>query len=144
MNLGFRKKTILDRRIKEIRQEISEVRGEIRALSKGKAPPSRAAPVAPPDARSAYAEAAAPRPSAAVRWRQSTFGMVWKKRGQPELLPKEGTLQTRDERFVDYLATNLQAERPLRYERQIQRNKAIAMTVFVLLVLLWLLYRHLF
>jgi hypothetical protein len=47
----------------------------------------------------------------------------------------------RDSKFADFLSSSLEPVRPLRRERRIQRNKVIVMTVFVLLVLFWVLHR---
>ena len=44
-------------------------------------------------------------------------------------------------RFADYFSTSFQPVMPLRHERKIQRNKAIVMSVFVLVVLFWIVYR---
>lgn len=44
-------------------------------------------------------------------------------------------------RFADYFSSNLQPSKPLRHERRIQRNKAIVMSLFVLMVLFWIVYR---
>jgi len=48
----------------------------------------------------------------------------------------------RDERFAEYLASNVRTGRPLRHEKRLQRNKAIFMAVFVGLILLWILLQH--
>ena len=55
--------------------------------------------------------------------------------------PSVDTTSRRESRFADYLSSSLQAPPPLRRERRIQRNKAILMSVFVLLVLFWILHR---
>ena len=47
------------------------------------------------------------------------------------------------ERLADYLSSSFEPVRPLRHERRVQRNKAIVMLVFALLVLLWVLFRFL-
>lgn len=47
------------------------------------------------------------------------------------------------ERLADYLSSSFEPVRPLRHERRLQRNKAIVMLVFALLVLLWVLFRFL-
>lgn len=47
-------------------------------------------------------------------------------------------------RFADYLSASfqpMQPVRPLRQERNLQRNKAVVMSVFVLLVLFWIVNR---
>ena len=47
----------------------------------------------------------------------------------------------RDERFADYLASNLAASRPLRHERQVQRNRAVVMLLVVVIVLTWVVFQ---
>jgi hypothetical protein len=54
---------------------------------------------------------------------------------------KERAEKVRDERFSDYLASSFEAGGPLRYERRIQRNKAVVLAIIVLIVLAWLLSR---
>ena len=134
----FREKTALDRRLKEVRRELDELHGDLRAVARGK-PPRRAAdegyqlPPTPP-----AAEAREP------AWRKVARSFLpQREESQPELFPSESTLRPRDERFVDYLSSRFSSEPALRHERQIQRNKAIAMTVLVVLMLLWLIHRYL-
>ena len=64
--------------------------------------------------------------------------------GVPESKRRDGDSRlppADDGRFANYLSTSFQPARPLRHERRIQRNKAIVMAVFVLLVLYLLVSR---
>ncbi len=102
--------------------EHTTVRSDLSAIYAGRAPARRpAAPAPSPPTRPA--EAAAPpaaRPPAP--------------KPEPERPAPERALHLRDERFVDYLATNLQAVAPLRQERRVQRNKAILLLIVALVV----------
>ena len=126
------------RRLKDVRKELSAVRGEIRLLKKdpgsrdsGGAKASRDKPGTGADARIAGG-AGLRRPE--DRAREASEEKVVKERARRLV---------KDERFVGYLARSVDSLRPLRHERRIQRNRAIMMTVLAVIVLLWVVYRYL-
>lgn len=110
----MREKSEIDKRLKKIRKELSAVNSEIESLDV-KAEKSRGAARGPVPAMGGAGEGGfgrAGRRAAA----QSTRG---------------------DTRLADYLSTGFRPTRPLRRERRVQRNKAIVMSVFVLVVIFW-------
>lgn len=114
-------KTPLSDRIKELEQELSQVNGNIRTLAKtGKSPRKREVAEVPRVER--LAPVAPPPPAE----------------------PKEPLRRPRDERFVDYLASSFEPNRPLIHEQRVQRNKAILTICCVLVLLFWILHRILF
>jgi hypothetical protein len=50
-------------------------------------------------------------------------------------------VRIRDERFLDYLSSSFQPARPLKREKNIQRNKAIVMLGVLLIVVYWFVVR---
>ena len=137
MSVRSKKPTAFDRRIKRIERELSEVNHEIRSLTKSVEKSGRSLDMArlqamrrggvqsPVETVPGAARAPAPEREAAP---------------QPVARNRPGQ---RPDRLVDYLATSVEAIRPLRHERLIQRNKAIVMIVFVLVVLAAVLFRFL-
>ncbi|MDI6775369.1 MAG: hypothetical protein QME60_08285 [Verrucomicrobiota bacterium] len=122
----FKKPSAVRRRLKEVRKELSLLDSGIRTLSRR---PASAAP-RPLSARVLQDEA----PGADDR------SKPFAPRGEPAEKASPG-VDTRDKRFAEYLAKSFQPERPLARERNIRRNKAIVMAVFVLVALAMLLYR---
>jgi len=119
-------KTPLSDRIKELEQELSQLNGNIRTLAKtGKSPRKREVTEAPRVERLAPV---APPPAEPKEARE----------------PREPLRRPRDERFVDYLASSFEPNRPLIHEQRVQRNKAILTICCVLVLLFWILHRILF
>lgn len=56
---------------------------------------------------------------------------------------RERSRRIEDDRFARYFANSFERVRPLRHERRIQRNKAILMSTFVILLLVWAVLRFL-
>lgn len=148
-------KRALRRHLKDVQRELSAVQSDIRALEKGK-PAARRAPSSP---RSRLA------PAAAVDYPVPGLGQhddepddqveslleAEKKLPRPPLdegrlaqedrTIKERAEKVRDERFSDYLASSFEAGGSLRYERRIQRNKAVLLAIVVIVVLVWVARR---
>jgi hypothetical protein len=148
MRDGSKKDSALDRRLREIEDEIHAVRRNVkvhlRTLKKADAamiPHGVRPPAAPADTRrpaisrgSPHEETAAPPAGGgALTGAGAERGAVWTE--------KEVTKPDADRRFANYFVSgNLDSVRPLRQERRLWRNKAIAMVVIVLLVLAWVIY----
>jgi hypothetical protein len=155
----FRKRSALERRKRRIERELGMLDDDIRTLKKCVRCPDRLGAVrlksvarAEPEAPSA---AAAPPPvetSAAAPPRAEPVAARPPPRAEPShsrpprrqrLAPLEDGdwRRFRNERLTEYLADSVQTIQPLRYERNVQRNKAIVMLVIVGLVLFWVVYR---
>jgi hypothetical protein len=149
-------KRALRRRLKDVQRELSAVQSDIRSIEKGKPLPHRSAaparsPLTPPAAALAgplpgmHGDADGPE--------DHVESLLEAERKQPRPPLDEGRLaredrvikeraeKVRDDRFSDYLASSFEAGGPLRYERRIQRNKAVILAIVVVVVLLWLLSR---
>jgi len=63
--------------------------------------------------------------------------------GDGQRMDPESGEGVRDSRFARYFANSFERVRPLRQERRIQRNKAILMVAFVLVLLVWVVFRFL-
>ncbi len=61
----------------------------------------------------------------------------------PGTPPSDIPPRPQEARFTDYLASSFQVHRPLRNERQIQRNRALVAIIIVIVVMAWLLGRWL-
>ncbi len=138
-------KRALKRRIKDVQRELSAVRNDIRAIEKGKPASRRPASTQPPRLV----------PSAGVDFgagdepedHVESLLEAEKKQPRPPLdkgrlaqedrTIKERAKGVRDERFSDYLASSFAAGGALRYERRIQRNKAVLLAIVVIAVLVW-------
>lgn len=106
----FRKKSEIEKRLKNIRKEISSVNSNLSSLSR--------------TVMDSEESSVRPRVRAgAARGKRKPKGA------------------RSSDRFADYFSTSFQPVLPLRRERRIQRNKAIVMSVFVLMVLFWIVYR---
>jgi len=141
----FRKKSVLKKKQKQIEKELSSVSSDIRSLSKsvGSKPARRRKEPPKPPADPGHIN-----PTIGMG-EDGLLGQSLSKSGYddvPGTPRKPGNRPTKlhDERFVGYLANSFDSMRPLRHERKIQRNKAVVMVVFVLLLLFWLLYRQFF
>lgn len=114
-------KTPLSDRIKELEKELSQLNGNIRTLAKTGKPPRKSVVAEAPRVERPAPMVAAPPPE-----------------------PKEPPRRPRDERFVDYLASSFEPNRPLIHEQRVQRNKAILTICCIILLLFWILHRILF
>jgi len=147
----LRKNSVLDRRIKDIKGELSEVDSKLRKLAKiarraeqlgqtgSYTPPDQIyvepEPVEVPQPESRPSEPAFKQPSVTTYPEQRVPAET---AGRKPVTDRDQI--TRDGRFATYLMSrDFHQVRPLRYERHVQRNKAIAMVVFVLLLLWWML-----
>ncbi|MFO7871872.1 MAG: hypothetical protein R6V03_10640 [Kiritimatiellia bacterium] len=155
MNALFRKKkSPVKKRLKRLEKELSDVQGNIHSLNRQLADGGSLVPDSKPDPY----RTSAPRPSKAGREKNRGRDSFAENSGKPEIRgpdsgpSPEGPARTggkdarevlHDDRFLSYLmSTDFQpGGRPLRHERQIQRNKAIIMSIFVLIVVLWVLFR---
>ena len=134
MSALFKKNSAIDRKRKKIQKELSSVHSNIKSLSKavdGKA--------SVPNASSSNV--------AAGRKRVDLTGAVHREKSDVSDMPldKQEPRQifgVHDDKFAGYLASNLESMRPLRHVRRIQRNKAIATVIVVLVLVAWLLYRY--
>lgn len=136
----FKRDSALENRLKKIREELSLINKDIRSLSDVAKNPEKVAhlprlkSVEPRKTPESKADPEAP-PRSAVHTTEP-----------PSLAPKEADKQAtqkavlRDEKFRDYLSSSFESIKPLRQERRVQRNKAIIMMVFVLILLFWILY----
>ena len=134
----FRKKSsILEKRIKKIRRELSSVNSNIRSLSKQQAAPS--------DDENLY-EAEVPAPAPRRVQKREAAASAQKPEGekvgpQEEVRLEDLRNKIHDERFVDYLSSSFEGVRPLRYERRIQRNRTIIKFIVVVIVIIILVYK---
>ena len=126
MSPFFDKQSDLDKRIRKIRKELSSIDSNLKSLSrKPPAPISGDRPAGEPG-----------RPAAGPRGAFEAQGF----QGSGDEIRAKPGVNTRDERFAEYLANSFQTVRPLRRERRLQRNKAIVISVFVLILLALILY----
>ncbi|NQU40171.1 MAG: hypothetical protein HQ523_09475 [Lentisphaerae bacterium] len=146
-------KRALNKRLKDVQRELATVASDIRSLEQGKpVPRKRAAPERP---RPIPAPKLSP-PSSGIRIAEDEHddhveSLLASQKNLPRPAPDKGRMEreerivkeraekVRDERFSDYLASSFEAGGPLRYERRIQRNKAVVLGVIVLVVLAWLI-----
>ena len=110
----MREKSEIDKRLKKIRKELSSVNNEIESL----------------DVKAEKSRGAARGPVSAMGGAGGGDSVRAGRRAAAQ--------STRcDARLADYLSTSFRSTRPLRRERRVQRNKAIVMSVFVLVILFW-------
>jgi hypothetical protein len=133
VSIFSRKKSAVDRRLQKVERELTLVNRDLRVLSKTVRKSSK--PTDFPALRSLRNEADA---SPAVSAPAGAPAAETDVSAEPDRR-RAGGRRIPDERFSDYLASSMQGTRPLRHERRIQRNKAILMIVFVLVVLVLLL-----
>lgn len=63
------------------------------------------------------------------------------RRDEEERVVRERSRRINDDRFARYFSNSFEHTRPLRHERKVQRNRAILMSVFVLALLIWTVFR---
>jgi hypothetical protein len=155
MDRPRQKNTLVRRRVADVERELAQVQENIRALAKAAERPdggdlfrklpdvtplperTLAAVPAKPDSRSQVAAAAKPKQA-------ELFGTV-PQAGvtmQPGAIPQRPAAASKpapaekDPRFANYFVTSgLQAVRPLRQERRIQRNRALLMVIIAAILL---------
>jgi hypothetical protein len=161
----FRKKTVLDDRIRRVEEELAQLNRDIRAVSKGKRPAALPVPArrgaTPPPAKPASPKAAptalqpVDRDSGLPAWPgagSGQQGLFSEKPAQGSWMRPFGVQSeagratqkaspTNDHRFKNYLASSFSPTQPLRRERRIQRNKAIAMVIVAVVVFFWVVSR---
>ncbi len=124
--------TPISKRIRELEKELSKVDDNIRNLS-----------------RSMGKSATADKPATAGKPNYSPGAIKLPPLVDPLVDDRPPVLSTsqapvrppRDDRFRDYLSTSLERPSvPLRYERSVQRNKAIVTLCLVVVVLFWILH----
>lgn len=124
----MKKKTALDQRLSKLEKELAHIDSDMRALSRRKLRPGE----------SLAQESKGPEESKAGK----PAGGIGVRPEKADSRYGGGKLRSAgDQRFIDFMATNLKPARSLRHERRVQRNKAIVAVVFVLLVMVWFLYR---
>ena len=131
-----KKSSAIDRRLEDLRREMSRLDREMKTANRAGARPPPPAPVAPrapaedlfspvnktPDTAPAVAPAPAAEPHFRAGKPSARFGR---------------------ERFANYfMAGHFQDMRPSRQEMRVLRNKAILMLVLVLLLVFWLFYYY--
>jgi hypothetical protein len=160
MIFGRKKESAIDRRLQELQKEMSKVGADVKSLSryaKAKAEGSAHAP-APGNVRAAPSPVSSDpgvqaRPSVpddllsqeqSGEKESSFFPDDAAKGGSGDmpLFEQRGPLSTTGrEKFANYfMAGHFSNLRPLRQEKRIVRNKAIVMSVLVVLALIWLFF----
>jgi hypothetical protein len=145
-----RKETSFERRMKEVEKEAEAVSHHIRSLSKSVQKLDQradAAGVAQQTQREVMRHSApvrAPALSAHAGAQQTESGAWRGEGGDATETATPGKPARGDERFVSYFSSgSFGKARPLSQERRLQRNKAIMMIVFVIIVA-FILYRAIF
>lgn len=142
-SLFFRKQSVLDKRLRKIKKELSRVDNDIQSLSKGRGGRSGRVIERLPDRVGSVIDDPDD---------NSNEGMISGERsaghGETEAGEKHGSrdhiVNIRNERLAEYLSSSFHSSRPLGREREIQRNKAVFLSIVVLIVLFWALWRFLF
>ena len=155
----MKRESALSRRLKDIEREITALDRDVKSLAKvAKKTGSEPVPARPAAAPAPASAPQAPEPPMPAppppNLRHSDE--LFPARTAASHMPSRGPLPPDDDaaapdrergrvggdrRFASYFVSgNMDSIRPLRQERSVQRNKAIAMLVFVVLVLLWVLY----
>ncbi len=142
-------KSSIEQRIKEIKKELSAVNSDLKSLSKSvekgdfvKLPKTKSYEQGGPVSVSA----------APATMSQKTVVQTAASRTEPVALPTtspalsreqaQAARRDRDPRLADYLSANYDTSvRPMKYERKLQRNKAIVMVVIVAILLFFVLYK---
>ena len=118
-------KSPLDKRIRELEKELSQVDGKVRSLAKVVDRSRSGGPLKLPTLVDPSVDDRPP-PRAA-----ESGGII-----------KEPMRRPRDERFSDYLSSSLGGPvAPLRHERSQQRNKAMLVIAVLVVVLFWIVHR---
>jgi len=168
VSLLFRKSSPLVKRLKTVEKELNLIDGDIQALSECVRNPDVAQTL--PRLRSARAAATGTESEPAdgakrkLRFVNGSAHLPAEQENQehaglqaldeslaqgqavgaprlPRSVASSKPEDVRRERLSDYLSGSFRSVQPLRKERSIQRNKAIAMIIIVLLALFWVVYR---
>jgi hypothetical protein len=165
VGLSSSKKTALERRLKELQKESELVRSDIKVLNKVVKNPDgfaqipklrserQAPPIAPPLREDPVAKArAAAQELPPAGPHDDLFGLPPKVEpvrgwGRPPVSPEpnvgaKGKAAPKDERFANYFSSGgfLGGPRPMKQERNVQRNKAVFMVIVVIVVFFWVSY----
>lgn len=138
MSIFFRKRSVLDKRRQKIKKELSRVDNDIRSLSKGWVRKSKRVVGRLSDVGESVINDSED---------SSDDRMTHGKRSADHDEMEDGEkhiVNVRDERLAEYLSSSFHSSRPLRHEREIQRNKAVFLSIVVLIVFFWALWRFLF
>ena len=167
--IGAKKESALERRLNQVKKDLALVNGDVKAMSKAvreadgvlvrpklRSVPSREEPAASkPPAPAVAIPRQEPRPpsdelfpelGSGAKAKSSSFSAPPAAAQEPmsgagEFAGVERSKMEKNKRFANYFVSGgMDGIRPLRQERTVQRNKAIAMVVFVVLVLIWVLY----
>ncbi len=132
-------KGTLEGRLKQIRKELSLIDKDLKSLS-GSA--SHSSPDKPkPRIRSKELREKVERKSAPTAVQEPLREVPPPKSKKSVLAPSASVKMDNDGRFLDYLSSSFNSNRPLGQERRIQRNKAVLMLIIVLFILFLVLYR---
>jgi hypothetical protein len=139
MRMRLAKRSILNERIKRVRKDLSDLDRQIRSIEKtvgeGGLPPVLPKPRAPePERYDSVPERRWPPISAPVP------GVKPAAAAGGDVAEEQIRRMREDKRFANYLASSFQTMHPLRNERRLQRNKALVMVAFVILILFLLLW----
>lgn len=139
-----KKNSVLQQRMKRIRKEMNLLDDDIKSLSKSIDKGGRQVPPAKLKSEQYVAEQVAARqakmqPEKKVREKPSSSSSApHPKLSNPK--PVElGEVDHGEDRLAEYLTGSFQSIGPLRRERRLQRNRAIAVVIFVLLLLYFVL-----
>ena len=135
-------------KLRELERELSTVDQEIRVLSKAVSKPEEAAELL--RQRDWQGPSGVGTPGAGTRLTSRPAGPATNGTqspappvGQgvlPGLAPREPQPPQRDQRLASYLVTgSFHSVHPLRQEKRVQRNKAIVMALFALVLLIWVI-----
>jgi hypothetical protein len=135
----FRKRSVLEDKIRRLEQELSAVGESIRTLSDEVDLPED---IEHRPRHPLQAKTTAPHLEEQPAQVKSKTDQHPLSQGPTHNLDGEAPV-SKDERFVSYLMTSgfQGGGRPLRQERRIQRNRALILVVIAVLVLIWLLQR---
>ena len=128
----WKKTTSVERRLLRVKRELADLDSDIGTLSRRVKRPDLTAPE--PRLRTERQE---------LRRRRRAGGVTEERMREEVRVVGERGEKIRDRRFADYLSGSFESARPLRHERSVQRNRAIFMLAFVLIVLFMFVYHFL-
>jgi len=142
-------KSSIEQRIKEIKQELSAVNSDLKSLTKNakkgdfvNLPKTRQYEQGRPAEERVIPP---PHPKATIAAPVLSNNVAAPLTVQPQAMTREqaqAARRDRDPRLADYLSANYDTSiRPMKYERKLQRNKAIIMVVIVAILLFFVLYK---
>ncbi len=143
MSIFFRKRSVLDKRRQKIKKELSRVDNDIRSLSKGWVRKSKRVVGRLSDVGESVINDSEDSSDGRMTHVKRSAGHD-ETEDEKTHSPREHIVNVRDERLAEYLSSSFHSSRPLRHEREIQRNKAVFLSIVVLIVFFWALWRFLF